>query len=94
MPLVAVSARTGAGLDDLLDMVLLVADLGDYKADAMRKAVGTVIEARRDKNWRPGGAHKDPRQKYKDAKKDKWQRFKKNIRSRWESKGGKKKNEE
>lgn len=52
------------------------------------------IEARRDKNWRPGGAHKDPRQKYKDAKKDKWQRFKKNIRSRWESKGGKKKNEE
>ena len=25
--------------------------------------------ARRDKNWRPGGEHKDPRQKYKDAKK-------------------------
>ena len=46
------------------------------------------IEARRDKNWRPGGDHKDPRQKYKDAKKAKWSRFKQNIRSRWESKQG------
>ena len=36
----------------------------------------------RDKNWRPGGEHKDPRQKYKDAKKAKWQRFKQNIRDR------------
>src|SRR5918995_2717286 len=26
----------------------------------------------RDKAWRPGGEHRDPRQKYKDAKKDKW----------------------
>jgi hypothetical protein len=40
------------------------------------------VEARRDKNWRPGGEHKDPRQKYKDAKKAKWTRFKKNIRAR------------
>jgi len=48
------------------------------------------IEAKRDKNWRPGGAHKDPRQKYKDAKKAKWGRFKKAIRTRWESKGKKK----
>lgn len=53
VPLVAVSARTGAGLDDLLDMVLLVADLGDYKADAARLAVGTVIEAQRDKGRGP-----------------------------------------
>lgn len=44
----------------------------------------------RDKNWRPGGEHKDPRQKYKDAKKAKWQRFKKTVRARWESKQGKK----
>jgi hypothetical protein len=44
------------------------------------------IEARRDKNWRPGGEHKDPRQKYKDAKKAKWSRFKQNIRTRWEQK--------
>lgn len=44
----------------------------------------------RDKTWRPGGEHKDPRQKYKDAKKAKWQRLKTNIRSRWEAKQGKK----
>jgi len=47
------------------------------------------IGAKRDKNWRPGGAHKDPRQKYKDAKKAKWTRFKKAIRTRAESKGKK-----
>lgn len=53
VPLVAVSARSGAGLEDLLDMVLLVADLGDYKADPARRAVGTVIEAQRDKGRGP-----------------------------------------
>ncbi len=53
VPLVAVSARTGAGLEDLLDMVLLIADLGDYKADPARRAVGTVIEAQRDKGRGP-----------------------------------------
>ena len=53
------------------------------------------IDAKRDKNWRPGGEHKDPRQKYKDAKKAKWTRFKQTVRKRWESKqGGKKKNGE
>jgi translation initiation factor IF-2 len=53
VPLVAVSAKTGVGLDDLLDMVLLVADLGDYKADPSRPAIGTVIEAQRDKGRGP-----------------------------------------
>ncbi|MFM8403234.1 MAG: translation initiation factor IF-2 [Candidatus Limnocylindrus sp.] len=53
VPLVAVSAKTGIGLDDLLDMVLLVADLGDYKADPSRPAIGTVIEAQRDKGRGP-----------------------------------------
>ena len=48
------------------------------------------IEAKRDRNWRPGGEHKDPRQKYKDAKKAKWGRFKQTIRKRWEAKTGKK----
>ena len=51
-----------------------------------KKAQG--VAPRRDKNWRPGGEHKDPRQKYKDAKKAKWQRFKKAVRTRWESKQG------
>jgi len=53
VPMVAVSAKTGVGLDDLLDMVLLVADLGDYKADPSRPAIGTVIEAQRDKGRGP-----------------------------------------
>jgi hypothetical protein len=40
----------------------------------------------RDARWRPGGEHRDPRQKYKDAKKAKWQRYKQQIRARWEEK--------
>ena len=36
----------------------------------------------RSPKWRPGGDHKDPRQKYKDAKKARWTRFKEKIRSR------------
>ena len=44
------------------------------------------IETPRDSKWRPGGEHRDPRQKYKDAKKAKWTKFKKTIRTRWESK--------
>ncbi len=37
-----------------------------------------------DKSWRPGGDHKDPKQKFKDAKKAKWTRFKQAIRVRHE----------
>src|SRR5262245_29442364 len=39
-------------------------------------------EPPRDSKWRPGGEHRDPRQKYKDAKKAKWTRFKDAIRRR------------
>ena len=53
-----------------------------------KKSLG--IEAKRDHKWRPGGEHRDPRQKYKDAKKAKWTKFKKNIRQKWEQKAGKK----
>lgn len=49
---------------------------------------------KRDKRWRPGGEHRDPRQKYKDAKKAKWTRFKQTIRKRWETKQGRKKDDE
>ena len=45
-----------------------------------KKSLG--IEARRDDKWRPGGEHKDPKQKYKDAKKAKWTRVKATIRAR------------
>ena len=52
-PLVAVSAKSRLGLDDLVDMVLLVADLQDLKANPSRPAIGTIIEARMDKNRGP-----------------------------------------
>ena len=48
-PLVPVSARTGEGLDDLLDTVLIVADVQELKANPQRPAVGTVVEAELDK---------------------------------------------
>ncbi|MDQ3128615.1 MAG: translation initiation factor IF-2 [Chloroflexota bacterium] len=49
-PLVAVSARTRVGLDDLIDMIQLVADLQDLKANPKRPAVGTIVEAQLDKS--------------------------------------------
>ncbi len=53
VPLVPVSARTGAGLDDLLDTILIVADVQELKANPKRKAVGTVVEAEMDKSRGP-----------------------------------------
>ena len=52
------------------------------------------IETPRDSKWRPGGEHRDPRQKYKDAKKAKWSRFKQNIRQKRDRKQGRKKDDE
>lgn len=45
IPMVEVSAKTGAGVDELLDTVLLVADLEELKADVDVPAEGLVIEA-------------------------------------------------
>jgi len=45
IPMVEVSAKTGKGVDDLLDTVLLVADLEELKADIDVPAEGLVIEA-------------------------------------------------
>ena len=44
-PMVEVSAKTGKGLDELLDTVLLVADLEELKADRDVPAEGLVIES-------------------------------------------------
>ncbi len=55
VPLVPVSARTRVGLDDLVDMVLLVADLQELKANPKRSAIGTIVEARMDKARGPVG---------------------------------------
>ena len=50
---VPVSAKTGMGLDKLLEMVLLVAEMKELRANADRPARGTVIEARLDKGRGP-----------------------------------------
>lgn len=52
-PCIKVSAKTGQGLEDLLEMVLLVADVKELKANPNRSAKGTVIEARLDKGRGP-----------------------------------------
>ena len=46
---VPVSAKTGVGIDNLLEMVLLQADMLELKANPERAAKGTVVEARLDK---------------------------------------------
>ncbi|MCR5748023.1 MAG: translation initiation factor IF-2 [Lachnospiraceae bacterium] len=46
---VPVSAKTGQGVDDLLEMILLEADVMELKANAKRQARGMVIEAQLDK---------------------------------------------
>ena len=50
---VAISARKRTNIDTLLEMVLLVADILDLKANPSRLATGTVLEARLDKSRGP-----------------------------------------
>lgn len=50
---VPVSAKTGEGIDELLENVLLVAEVAELKANPNRLAKGTVIEARLDKGRGP-----------------------------------------
>jgi translation initiation factor IF-2 len=46
---VPISALTGEGIDSLLEMILLVGEVEEYKANPDRNAIGTVIEAQLDK---------------------------------------------
>ncbi len=46
---VPVSAKQRTGIDDLMEMVLLVADLQDLKANPERDAIGTIVESKVDK---------------------------------------------
>ena len=48
-----VSARTGEGIDHLLEMIVLTAEMAELKANPNRPARGTVIEARLDKGRGP-----------------------------------------
>ncbi len=51
--MVPVSAKTGMGLDSLLESVLLVTELKELKANPKKRAVGTIIEAKLDKGRGP-----------------------------------------
>ena len=51
--IVPISAKKGTGLDELLEMVLLTAEVQELKANPNRRAKGTVIEARLDKTRGP-----------------------------------------
>ena len=48
-----ISAKTGMGIDNLLEMVTLTAEVAELKANPNRAAQGTVIEARLDKGRGP-----------------------------------------
>ena len=53
VPFVEVSAREKLGLDDLLEVILLVADVHELKANPHKPASGVVIEAKVDRNRGP-----------------------------------------
>ncbi len=48
-----ISAKNGDGIDTLLENILLIAEMEEYKANPARYAMGTVIEARLDKQVGP-----------------------------------------
>ena len=48
-----ISAKSGEGIDDLLENILLVAEMSNYRANPNRYAVGTVVESRLDKHLGP-----------------------------------------
>ena len=48
IPWVAISAKTGAGINELLDLVILAADLAELSGDKNASAVGTIIDGNLD----------------------------------------------
>ena len=52
-PCIPVSAHTKEGMNDLLEMIILTADMMELKANPDRAAKGTVVEARLDKGMGP-----------------------------------------
>ncbi len=53
VPFVKVSALTGEGISDLLETILINAEVLELKANKNRYALGTVVEAKADKNFGP-----------------------------------------
>ncbi len=50
IPFVDISAKTGEGIDLLLETILAIAEMQELKANPQRYALGTVIESKMDKN--------------------------------------------
>lgn len=48
VPVVAISAKTGEGIDDLLSMILLIAELENFTGDHGKWGYGIIIESKRD----------------------------------------------
>ncbi|MCX6753854.1 MAG: GTP-binding protein, partial [Candidatus Nomurabacteria bacterium] len=48
IPFVLISAKVGTGINELLDMILLVADMGSFTGDPTLNASGIIIEANRE----------------------------------------------
>jgi len=53
VPFVKISALSGEGIDKLLETIILTAEMKELKANPNRYALGTVVEARLDKNVGP-----------------------------------------
>ncbi len=51
--MVPVSARTGQGIQDLLEMILLLAEINELRADPRKPARGTILEAKLDRGRGP-----------------------------------------
>ena len=56
VPAVAISAKTGKGIDDLLEMINLVAEMEDLKADLSAPGTGIIIESSLDKRRGPSAS--------------------------------------
>ena len=50
IPFVNISAKTGTGVDELLETLLAISEINELKANPNRYAIGSVIESRIDKN--------------------------------------------
>jgi translation initiation factor IF-2 len=53
VPAIEVSAKTGAGLDDLLEHILLVAEISELKANPNRAGEGVIVESKKEPNRGP-----------------------------------------
>jgi translation initiation factor IF-2 len=50
IPVVEISAKTGKNIDELLETILLIAEMNNLSADISKPATGFVVEANKDKN--------------------------------------------